>query len=539
MKRAAIYARMSTDKQSDASPEDQIARCRDYAAGQGWHVVESCVVAERGISGASRHNRPGLLGLIERMAEWDVLVCFDSSRLARNGEDLGWLRNRLRVQKRTAVEASTGLDLENVGAKVMGVLNEEYLTKLAHDTHRGLRGRFDRKLATGGCPFGYRTVPIVVGTDGHGHPVTDGFTLEPDAERAAIVVRLFEGYALHGLGLRELAKQMNAERQPSPRGNGWAATAIREMLSNPIYRGERVWNRSEWVKDHETGRRVRHERPESEWVRQSDERWRIVSDELWEATQAVRAKRRDAFLRDEGGRIQRTAIGLGNTRKRLLSGFLRCGECGGSFHALWRGMWGCSWQRNRGTCTNAVRIHESVLEARVLRAVRAALAVEVAEHALQLALDELRKRIEASEPRRLEQDLAALDAKIARTLELASEVGDLAVAKDRLRVLKAEREQLVSELARARVSLPTVEELKPHLREKLAELDAMLRADTARGRLTLGALLGDERLRVYADGRIEGTATLAPGMLSAPRRTPERRAAVVAGAGFEPATCGL
>jgi hypothetical protein len=32
-----------------------------------------------------------------RIAEWDVLVCFDSSRLARNGEDLGWIRNRLRI----------------------------------------------------------------------------------------------------------------------------------------------------------------------------------------------------------------------------------------------------------------------------------------------------------------------------------------------------------------------------------------------------------------------------------------------------------
>ncbi len=59
MRRADVYARMSTDKQSDTSPEDQIARCREYAEGQGWHVVESLVVAERGISGSSRHNRPG------------------------------------------------------------------------------------------------------------------------------------------------------------------------------------------------------------------------------------------------------------------------------------------------------------------------------------------------------------------------------------------------------------------------------------------------------------------------------------------------
>src|SRR5215510_3806112 len=54
-----------------------------------------------------------------------------------------------------------------------------------------------------------------------------------------------------------------ADPRPSPQCPGhrasesWAPTAIREMLRNPIYRGERVWNRSEWVKDHETGSKCR------------------------------------------------------------------------------------------------------------------------------------------------------------------------------------------------------------------------------------------------------------------------------------------
>jgi hypothetical protein len=37
----------------------------------------------------------------------------------------------------------------------------------------------------------------------------------------------------------------------------------------------------EWIKDHETGERRRLERPESEWLRQRDESWRIVSEALW------------------------------------------------------------------------------------------------------------------------------------------------------------------------------------------------------------------------------------------------------------------
>jgi DNA invertase Pin-like site-specific DNA recombinase len=63
--RVAIYARMSTDKQSDASTGDQIARCREYAELQGWQAFESLIATEEGVSGASRHNCPGLLGLMD------------------------------------------------------------------------------------------------------------------------------------------------------------------------------------------------------------------------------------------------------------------------------------------------------------------------------------------------------------------------------------------------------------------------------------------------------------------------------------------
>jgi hypothetical protein len=89
--------------------------------------------------------------------------------------------------------------------------------------------------------------------------------------------------------------------------------------------------------------------------------------------------------------------------------------------------------------------------------------------------------------------------------------------------------RLAAELAGVRVDLPTAEELMPRLREKLRDVQATPKADVALGRLALGGLLGDRRLRVYRDGRIEGSATLAPEQLRAPRRTPEPSDRVVAG----------
>ena len=175
----------------------------------------------------------------------------------------------------------------------------------------------------------------------------------------------------------------------------------------------------------------------------------------------------------------------------------------------------------------------------MLGAVRAAIDDSVVERALEVALAELHRRANAAEPRLLEAELAGVDAKIERALDLAIELGDMAAAKERLRALRVERESLAQRLDDAHRDLPTVEELLPRSREKLRDLDATLAADLAQGRLALGSLLDGERIRVYADGRMEGLARLAAETNPAPRRTSGPGVSVVAGEGFEPPTSGL
>jgi hypothetical protein len=259
-----------------------------------------------------------------------------------------------------------------------------------------------------------------------------------------------------------------------------------------------------------------------------------VSDDLWKAAQVARNKRNERHLRDGSGRILRTAIKGGARRRRLLAGFLQCGECGGSIYALKGGGrdWGCSWHRDRGTCENDARFTEAHLEKGVLRAVKAALDEEVVRHALEVALEDLRARIKTAEPTRIEAELAKLDTKIERAVDLAIEMGDMDTAKKRLRALRDERERLVRELGASRIQIPSTDELLPRLREKLRDLEVTLKADVALGRLAIGGLLGDQRLRVYRDGRIEGALTLRPEMLHAPKRTLGRADSVVAGEGF-------
>ena len=107
------------------------------------------------------------------------------------------------------------------------------------------------------------------------------------------------------------------------------------------------------------------------------------------------------------------------------------------------------------------------------------------------------------------------------------------------RALRTERERVANQLEQVRVDRSSVEDLLPQLRERLRDFESTLKADVVCGRLVLGGLLGDRRLRIYRDGRIEGEATLAPEKLRAPRRTSKPSDRGVAGEGFEPPTSGL
>ena len=85
--RCAAYARYSSDRQSPASIEDQVRKCRQYAQRQNWEFLEAHVYSDEELSGAGA-DRPGwkrLLAVINRKpCPFDVLIVDDTSRLCRN-----------------------------------------------------------------------------------------------------------------------------------------------------------------------------------------------------------------------------------------------------------------------------------------------------------------------------------------------------------------------------------------------------------------------------------------------------------------------
>src|SRR5438128_1945513 len=80
-RRAAIYLRVSTDKQSTDNQEREL---REAADRSGWGVVET--YRDAGVSGAKgRNNRPGFDALCKDAARrrFDVVMAWSVDRLGR------------------------------------------------------------------------------------------------------------------------------------------------------------------------------------------------------------------------------------------------------------------------------------------------------------------------------------------------------------------------------------------------------------------------------------------------------------------------
>ncbi|MGH9522805.1 MAG: recombinase family protein [Terriglobales bacterium] len=297
--RAAIYSRFSTDKQTESSIADQVRVCREYA--EKNELTVDHLFEDQGISGAAIGNRPGCVAMLEaaKARAFDVLLVMDTSRLSRSSADLSKIADRLvfmglRIVAVHEQGADTARDGWELYFGLSGLMGQQFRKMTAKKTHTALESRARKGAPTGGRCFGYTSKNELV-----------------DIE-AAVVREIFERYAL-GESYRAIARDLNGRGAPSPKGRKWYVSALHALIHNERYMGRLVWNQSRWMKDPDSGKRSRLERPPSEWITAEREDLRLVSDETWQ-----RARARDTPA----------TYGSHQARPKYpLSGLLLCAEC--------------------------------------------------------------------------------------------------------------------------------------------------------------------------------------------------------------------
>jgi site-specific DNA recombinase len=141
-KRAAIYARFSSDKQNERSIDDQVAFCRGLCERAGYIVAH--VYSDRAVSGASTVHRPGWQRLMHDAAasRFEVVVIEDIDRCFRDEADYHVARKRLAFLEINF--HSAGGIVSRIEGSIRALQGAIELEKLAQKTHRGQKGAVER-----------------------------------------------------------------------------------------------------------------------------------------------------------------------------------------------------------------------------------------------------------------------------------------------------------------------------------------------------------------------------------------------------------
>ena len=499
---AAIYARYSSDLQRPTSIEDQVRLCREVAPQFGCRVLDAHLYSDSEISGAVT-ERPGYVHLLDaaRTGQFGAILVESQDRLWRDQAEMHAALKRLTFWGIRVIAVTTGTNLTDrtgkVLASIMGLKDELFLQDLKDKTRRGMMGQVRRGFSVGGRAFGYRSQPV---RDDSGQ--VTGYHRVIDPQEAAVARRIFELYDA-GYSPKTIAHVLNDEgvHPPRPaRGRrvmGWTWSTIAGspkraigILNNPLYVGRIGWNRSEKVRDPDTGKRIMRMRPQSEWIWTDAPDLRIIPQALWESVKA----RRQGRHREARGNVR------GRRARALLSGLLECGTCGSHYVLNTPRYYGCTAHRDRGPaiCANGRLVRRDAFEALILRLVFEEVfspevvayvtrRVNAALERLTATPDEIRQKRE----RELSQAL--------RELENVRGAIRQGIVTPTTKVLLEECEQRVAECEAAlRAASPrrkSVTALPSLVEGYLRDLRTTLDTDTTRARPLLAKLIGPITLR--------------------------------------------
>ena len=328
MKRAALYARVSTAQQEEQGTIDsQVAALRERIVQDGCHLDPAHEFTDDGISGTYL-ARPGLDRLRDLASEraFDVVYVLSPDRLARRyAHQCVVLEELARWGMEVAfLNHPSGSDRpeDRMLVQILGVL-AEYEREVIRDRLR--RGKLYRarqgQVLTITPAYGYRYVPLNQPGGGRWE------TYEPEA---AIVRHMYHWCVEECLSTHAICRRLNGEedgyaRVPPRKAQRWSFTTVNTILRRPAYRGTTYYNRTAKDPTRTIGQpktqgrglrtaNCRIERNRDEWIPIGVPP--IIALTLWEQAQVQLDMNKRFAPRNNKRHFY------------LLRGLLVCGECG-------------------------------------------------------------------------------------------------------------------------------------------------------------------------------------------------------------------
>lgn len=300
----AAYIRFSSEMQSDSfSLDAQLRQIKEQAERDGVEIVK--VFADPAQSAYRKKYRPGINAMREaaRRGEFRILYVHKVDRLARRLEWSLEIVHELQSLDINFKAVQQPFDLRTPEGKLLfhliSSLGEFYSDNVSKETNKGKLERSLQGYHNGSVPWGYTSQLIGIRKVG-----------VPDPEKAPVVVEMFERYATGAYSDQQIAEWLNEQGFRTHRDHPFGKDAVRDMLCNSYYVGK-IRYRGMTVRP--KGISFRSTPPQvSEGQHEP-----IISEELWQRSQAVRARRRATVKT-----IKKTV------RVNLLQGLVVCTNCG-------------------------------------------------------------------------------------------------------------------------------------------------------------------------------------------------------------------
>lgn len=463
MKTCALYIRVSTDEQTELSPDAQKRLLKEYAHKNNMLVLEEYIFLENGISGRKADKRPEfqkMIGLCKSKEHpIDVILVWKFSRFARNQEESIVYKSLLRRNNVDVISISEPLPDGMIGSLVERIfewMDEYYSINLSTEVIRGMTENALRGGYQGSIPIGYKH------TGYHDIP-------EVDEENAAIVRYIFKSYN-KGATFTQIARNLNAKGYTTIRGSIWENRTVRYVLQNPFYIGKVRWNYYD--------RSTSSYKPSDEVIIADGKHEPIIDIETWDIAQErlskhlqIHPKKRDV-----------------STCKHWLSGTLVCSTCGKTLAhnntSKYKGFQ--CYGYTKGQCTKSHFVLDTAAENAVIGGLNSILSNfgSISDYNIRI----IKKENDASELESLKKSLSKLSTKESKIKAAYIDgIDTLEEYKENKLLLQSEREKItaaIEELSTTAVdenSFTDKQKFLDKLRQVLEVLENPISTDIEKG----------------------------------------------------------
>lgn len=286
--KAVLYARVSSKEQEKEgfSIPAQCKLLRDYALQQRFDIVQEYVDVETAKT-TGRTNFSEMVKYLRKHPGIRTILVEKTDRLYRNLKDwvtLDELDVEIHLAKEGAILSRDSRSSEKFMHGIKVLMAKNYIDNLSEEARKGQMEKAEQGIWPTKAPLGY-----VNTTASDGKKV-----IEPHAELAPVVTKLFKRYATGQYSLKALAVAAHADGLVYPKsGNPVPVSTVHMILRNRLYTGLFQWKG-----------KLHHGKHEP-----------LVSIELWERVQGVLTGRNTAPTHPIGNEF-------------AFSGLMTCIDCG-------------------------------------------------------------------------------------------------------------------------------------------------------------------------------------------------------------------